>query len=56
MFDDQGAPQYDVIKANIAAMLQAIQSGAMPKGAPNSLSTAETDTLQSWHGAGDLNN
>ncbi|MOA66649.1 hypothetical protein D3C78_1934860 [compost metagenome] len=55
MFDAEGAAQYEAIKEQFGRMLLEIQSGRMPKGAPNSLSQAEFDTLDQW-GAAEMPN
>jgi mono/diheme cytochrome c family protein len=56
MFDAADLPQYAVIKARMGDMLDAVKSGRMPLGKPNSVPADQIQTLEAWHAAGGPNN
>ncbi|MDB5097344.1 MAG: hypothetical protein JWM80_1765 [Cyanobacteria bacterium RYN_339] len=56
MFGATGLPNYRQISDNIGDMVEMIQTGKMPKGAPGSVPASEIQALKDWSAAGKPNN
>lgn len=56
MFDADGNPQYDTVKSEIGEMVEAIESGKMPKGRPGAVKPEQINILKAWRDAGTPNN
>lgn len=56
MFDASGEALHGNISPKIASMVNAIKTGRMPLGAPNSVPSADVAKLESWGAAGAPNN
>jgi mono/diheme cytochrome c family protein len=56
MFSVNGNANYFNIKDKIDDMIDMIQQGKMPKGAPGTVPASEIQTLRTWESAGSPNN
>lgn len=52
MFDDQGNPRYEVIRARMPDMIGAVRQGRMPLGRPGAVPSPQVETLEAWQRAG----
>jgi uncharacterized membrane protein len=56
MFDADGNPRFDTIKAEIGEMIEAVEDGTMPKGRPGAVKPEQLGLLKAWRDAGTPNN